>query len=222
MIVNGARLTLDPAGAVFWPRHRALVVADLHLEKGTAFAARGTLLPPYDTRTTLARLEALVERHAPELVICLGDSFHDPGAETRLGPDEIGRLVRLCRGRDWVWIVGNHDPEPPSTLDGRASRELILGPLRFRHEPRSGPAAGEVAGHLHPKAAVALHGRRLVRRCFVSDGQRLILPAFGAYAGGLDVLDVAFRTAFANGFHAHLLGQRGVYPFAAERLQPAN
>ena len=221
MIVNGARLIADPAGALIWPAERALVVADLHLEKGSAFAARGALLPPYDTRTTLARLEALIRQHAPELVICLGDSFHDAGAEARLGPDEAGQLARLGRGRDWVWIVGNHDPEPPAALGGRACDELVLGPLRFRHEPRPKAPAGEVAGHLHPKAAVSVRGRRLVRRCFVSDGRRLILPAFGAYAGGLDVLDPAFRFAFSDGFHAHLLGRRRVYPFAAERLLPA-
>ena len=221
MIVNGARLRLDPSGGLFWPEARALIVADLHFEKGSAYAARGTLLPPYDTRATLARLGHLVAHYQPAVVICLGDSFHDPGARDRLGPDEVGQLKALTRGRDWVWIAGNHDPAPPDGLGGRTAAELLLAPLVFRHEPRpaeNSDALGEIAGHLHPKAAVNLRGRRVVRRCFAGDGLRLVLPALGAYAGGLDVLDSAFQPLFAGPFEAHLLGRDRVHPFPSNRL----
>ncbi|MDP6707992.1 MAG: ligase-associated DNA damage response endonuclease PdeM [Alphaproteobacteria bacterium] len=218
MLVNGARLLPDPAGGLYWPDREVLVVADLHFEKGSAYAARGALLPPYDTRATLAQLGALIGRHEPETVICLGDSFHDSGAGQRLGQDEIAELEELEEGRNWIWIAGNHDPAPPAWLGGRIEHEVAMGPLSFRHEPRPGSPAGEVAGHLHPKAAVVVKGRRLVRRCFATDGLRLVLPAFGAYTGGLDVLDRAFRPYLGGDFRAFMLGRDEVYPVASSKL----
>jgi uncharacterized protein len=218
VIVNGTRLRPDSSGALYWPDGRALLVADLHLEKGSAFAARGVMLPPYDTRATLARLAEAVGRYRPALVACLGDSFHDGGADQRLSPWEVDEIRRLTGLAEWIWIAGNHDPAPPDGLGGRIEREWRLGPLTLRHEPRPGAAAGEMAGHLHPKAAVSARGKRLVRRCFATDGVRLVMPAFGAYAGGLDVLDAAFRPLFAGRFQAHLLGRDEVYPVSSERL----
>lgn len=218
--VCGAALTALPEGALWWEAERMLVVADLHLEKGSAHAARGIALPPYDTRATLARLEALMARFRPARLVALGDSFHDREAETRMDRDDASSLARLASRTDWIWIAGNHDPVPPRRFGGTVMHELRMGPLTFRHEPRPAPASGEIAGHLHPCAAVRVRGRRLRRRCVASDGARAILPAFGAYAGGLNVLDVAYENLLpASGFHAWMMGARTVVPVAAHRLE---
>ena len=218
MIVNGARLVPDPSGGLFWPAESLLIVADLHFEKGSAYAERGVPLPPYDTPATLDDLAELIERHQPQTVVCLGDSFHDQRAGERLAREDVIRLKSLRAGRDWIWIAGNHDPEPPAHLGGRVLAEYRRGPLLLRHEPRPAPAPGEVAGHLHPKAAVRVRGRRMVRRCFVTDGLRLILPSFGAFTGGLDVLDAAFHALFPDAFHAHMLGRSSIHRVASRRL----
>ena len=216
---NGAALLADPSGALIWPARSTLVVADLHLEKGSAFAARGQLLPPYDTRATLARLEALAARHRPERVVCLGDSFHDGAAAGRLGAGDRARLRRLAAGRDWIWIAGNHDPAPPDDLGGRGLEELVDGPLVFRHQARAnGTPAGEVSGHYHPKASVHLRPRRITAPCFVTDGRRLVLPAFGAYTGGLNVLDPAVASLFRRDFQVQLLHRDRIYTFPRASL----
>jgi DNA ligase-associated metallophosphoesterase len=172
------------------------VVADLHLEKGSAFAARGQLLPPYDTAETLRRLEAEIATLRPAAVVLLGDSFHDRRGEERLAPADAERLVRIAGACELIWVAGNHDVERPRGLPGRAAEELRLDGLRLRHEPAAGRQPGEVAGHLHPCARVVGRGRAVRRRCFVTDGERLVLPAFGAYAGGLSVRDAAFTGLF--------------------------
>ena len=216
--VAGVTLVADCAGAIYWPDERLLVVADLHLEKGSAFAARGVLLPPYDTATTLGRLAGLVERYAPRLVIALGDSFHDGGGPARLAETSRAALATLQRGRDWLWITGNHDPDPAGGIGGRFAESLALGPLIFRHEPSPDPCDGEIAGHLHPCARVARRGRAVSRRCFAGDGRRLVMPAFGAYAGGLNVRDRAIVSLFgALAFTAHMLGERRLYAVAAAK-----
>jgi uncharacterized protein len=214
----GITLVADPAGAMYWPDEKLLAVADLHLEKGSAFAARGVLLPPYDTATTLARLARLVERYAPRVVIALGDSFHDGGGPARM--DDISRvaLKALQRGRDWVWIAGNHDPDPAENIGGHFADVLALGALTFRHEPASWQSDGEIAGHLHPVARVARRGRAVSRRCFAADTRRLVMPAFGAYAGGLNVRDGAIVSVFgALSFTAHMLGAGRLYAVPASR-----
>lgn len=220
MIINGAKLFPDPQGGLWWPDARMLVVADMHLEKGSAFAARGQMLPPYDTRETLNRLGQLISNYDPALLLCLGDSFHDGDAGERLDGEDIRALHTLMDGREWIWLAGNHDPEPPDWLGGRVVSELAMAPLIFRHAPSPGPIAGEVAGHLHPKAAVNINGRRLTRRCFVEDGLRLVLPAFGAFTGGLDVLDPVFATVFSGPFTVHMLGDGQCHRFAGRRLTP--
>lgn len=218
--VNDAQLVVLPEGAVWWEAERMLVVADLHLEKGSAFAARGIALPPYDTRATLARLDALMKRLRPARLVALGDSFHDGEAEARMAAEDAATLARLTHDTDWLWIAGNHDPRPSRKFGGAVCDEWHAGSLTFRHEPRPAPAMGEIAGHLHPCAAVRIRGRRLRRRCVVSDGGRAILPAFGAYAGGLNVLDKAFDALLpAFGFHAWMLGAHTVVPVAARRLE---
>lgn len=221
LTVASVTLIADPAGALYWPDEKLLVVADLHLEKGSAFAARGVLLPPYDTAATLLRLERLIDRYAPRLVIALGDSFHDRKGATRLPEAFRSMLKDMQRGRDWVWIAGNHDPEPTEGIGGRFAGTLAFGPLTFRHEPRAGSAEGEIAGHLHPVARVARRGRSVSRRCFAGDGRRIVMPAFGAYAGGLNVRDRAIAPLFGTlAFTAHMLGQRRLYAVAAARCLP--
>jgi DNA ligase-associated metallophosphoesterase len=216
--LSGVTLVADPAGAIYWPEERLLVVADLHLEKGSAFAARGVLLPPYDTATTLARLTRLIERYAPRLVVALGDSFHDGGGPARMAEISRAALTALQRGRDWLWIAGNHDPEPAENIGGRFADTLLLGALTFRHEPSERRSDGEIAGHLHPQARVSRRGRAVSRRCFASDGHRLVMPAFGAYAGGLNVRDRAIFSLFGTlSFTAHMLGADRLYAVPAAR-----
>jgi DNA ligase-associated metallophosphoesterase len=214
----GVTLVADPAGAIYWPDEKLLAVADLHLEKGSAFAARGVLLPPYDTAATLARLARLIERYSPSLVIALGDSFHDGGGPSRLSDASRGALTALQRGRDWVWMAGNHDPDPAENIGGRFADVLALGVLTFRHEPSPRQSDGEIAGHLHPLARIARRGRAVSRRCFACDGRRLVMPAFGAYAGGLNVRDRAIVSLFgALSFTAHMLGEGRLYAVPAAR-----
>ncbi|MCC7048793.1 MAG: ligase-associated DNA damage response endonuclease PdeM [Alphaproteobacteria bacterium] len=213
-VINGAELAADPSGALFWPAAATLVVADLHLEKGSGFARRGTLLPPYDSAATLRRLAIAIEAWAPRRVLCLGDSFHDTQAPQRMTAGENAMLAALTRCTDWIWIAGNHDPDPPAGLGGRVAREITEGPLVFRHEARAGAIAGEISGHFHPKASIPTRGRRVSSRCFVEDGNRLILPAFGAYAGGMDVFDPAIRRLLAPAFAVHVIGRERVHRFA--------
>ena len=213
----GRAFIADHSGALFCPQERLLLVADLHLEKGSSYAARRVFLPPYDTSATLARLAAVIARLAPKRVVALGDSFHDGSGPTRLMPHDVQALRAMQVGREWLWIAGNHDPAPHA-LDGDHAGALALGPLTLRHEPSTLPSdlpgAGEIAGHLHPVAIVGGAGAAVRRRCFVADGTRCILPAFGAYAGGLNVLDRAFAALFSGDMLAHVLGRAAVYSVA--------
>ena len=214
--VAGITLLADLSGALVWEEQKLLVVADLHLEKGSSFAARGVLLPPYDTVATLSRLAAVIARHDPRMVIALGDSFHDRTAHQRLSQADRDAMSALQSGRDWIWISGNHDPALPSDLGGLVATEVAIGPVVFRHEPTG--RVGEIAGHLHPKARIATRGRAMERRCFASDGERAVMPAFGAYTGGLSIRDAAFAKIFASlDFMAHVLGDVRMHTIAASR-----
>lgn len=213
--LHGAMVRLDPRGGMFWPGESLLVVADLHLEKGSAYARRGQMLPPYDTAETLTRLEALVADLRPRVIVALGDSFHDRWGAERLDSDARARLTALQQSRSFIWIAGNHDPEPAKDLGGEWTRELRVGPLVLRHEPCADGAPGEVAGHLHPVARLTVRGRAIRRRCFATDGARLLLPALGAYAGGLNVRDGAVSGLFTGGFEAHLLGEGRTFKIAS-------
>jgi uncharacterized protein len=214
--VAGVTLVADLSGALFWEEERLLVVSDLHLEKGSSFATRGVLLPPYDTLATLGRLASVIARHDPRTVIALGDSFHDRDAHHRLSAPDRDAILGLQARRDWIWISGNHDPALPSDLGGIVASEVAVGGIAFRHEPTG--AVGEIAGHLHPKARVATRGRSMERRCFASDGERAVMPAFGAYTGGLNIRDKAFSKIFQTpGLMAHVLGDRRLHAIAASR-----
>jgi DNA ligase-associated metallophosphoesterase len=216
---HGAGLLADASGALYWPEKETLVVADLHLEKGSAFAANGTLLPPYDSRETLRRLQAVLQRHRARRVICLGDSFHDTAATDRLAAEDTATLRRLTASHEWIWITGNHDPNAPDGLGGIAAAEYRSDRLVFRHEAAA-QAAGEVSGHFHPKASVPARGRAVGGRCFVTDGDRLILPAFGAYAGGLDVRDPAIECMLGSAYTVFILGRTRVHAFQRQRMLP--
>ena len=217
--LEGEELIADTSGALYWPAEDALIVADLHFEKGSSYARKGIFLPPYDTRATLKALEAALSHFAPRRVIALGDSFHDRAGASRISMHEMQTLQALMLGRDWVWVLGNHDPAPPVGIGGSSVEELQIGPFVLRHEPR-GDRSGELAGHLHPCATVGAKGRRLRRRCFAFDGTRVVLPAFGAYTGGLCVLDRAFAMVLRSPFTAMMIGRDRVYPVSHDKLLP--
>lgn len=217
--IAGLSLTADIGGALFWAEERLLVISDLHLEKGSSFAARGRLLPPYDTGDSLGRLAVLCETYQPKTVITLGDNFHDNGGAERLHLSDRATLALLQSGRDWIWITGNHDPAPARGVGGVSAASVAIGPLTFRHEPERGALTGEIAGHLHPVARVAVRGRSLRNRCFVTNGQRIVMPAFGAYTGGLNVQHAAFAGLFED-FRAHVLGRRQVHAISGRHCLP--
>ena len=217
--IAGETAFCDPRGALVLPDHGLLIVSDLHLEKGSAAARRGRLLPPYDTAATLDLLAAVIADHRPRVVVSLGDSFHDDGGTQRMPAPYRQRLVALMAGREWIWVAGNHDPAAPAGLPGIVAQEIAVGRLRLRHEPRPGALPGEIAGHLHPGATVVQRGRAVRRRCFASDGQRLVMPAFGAFTGALNVLDRAYDGLFRReSLVAHMLGEARVYAVAGHRL----
>ncbi|WP_235524548.1 ligase-associated DNA damage response endonuclease PdeM [Caulobacter sp. Root655] len=219
--VFGTRATLRHSGALWLEGARAMVVADLHFEKGSSYAARfGQMLPPYDTRETLDRLERELAALNPATLIFLGDSFHDGAGEDRLPADDRARIAALALGRDLVWAVGNHDADGPRALPGAVVDEAAIGGLAFRHEPLPGAQPGEVAGHLHPAARVTSGRASVRRRCFVTDGTRLVLPAFGAFTGGLNILDAAFAPLFGTPPLAAALGRGRVHAVGWKSLRP--
>lgn len=209
---------LDPAGALYWPATSLLAVSDLHLEKGSSFARRGQLLPPWDTHATLDRLTLLLRRYQPRLVIALGDSFHDADASARLPQSEQMRLRAMTGAHRFIWIRGNHDPAPPTGIGGEWLEEFTTAALVFRHQAEAG-AQGEISGHLHPKAVVPARGAVVSRPCFVTDRSRVVMPAFGAYTGGLDVRDSTITRLFPRGGRVFLLGKERLFSFALGTLR---
>lgn len=218
--VAGVEAVCDPLGVLYLPDMRVLVVSDLHLEKGAAFARRGMMLPPYDTAATLALLEAAVGRYRPAVVISLGDSFHDGLGASHMPGLFRDHVRRLGYGRDWIWVSGNHDPHAPDGLPGTAADEVHLGGLTFRHEPSLAAGPGEIAGHLHPAARVVRRGKSVRRACFACDGRRLVMPAFGVLAGGLELGHPAMRGLFdLDRLSAHMLGRDRIYSVPHARLR---
>lgn len=223
----GKSLLALSSGALYWPAEDALIVADLHLEKASAFARRGQMLPPYDTRATLARLAALLDEIDASTVVALGDSFHDDGGPERMHPEDAEALRVLQEDRDWIWLTGNHDGALSNagasgvTIGGIVREMLTVGGITLRHEPVNARITHEIAGHLHPAAKLTRHGHSIRRPCFVGNGLRLVLPAFGALTGGLNVLDPAFEPLFGDdGLNVWMLGQDGLYPVATRNLRP--
>ena len=187
----GEELVLTKGHALYWPRERALLVADLHLEKGSWFAKHGQMLPPYDSRETLERLADAVKATGARRVITLGDNFHDDAGTCRLDQYACGMLESLTRALDWVWITGNHDENMPRAFGATLMEELELNGIVLRHAARRGETKPELSGHYHPKMRLMVRRRRIARPCAVvsrarDTGDRMILPAFGAYTGGMD------------------------------------
>ena len=199
IVIAAEQAVCDHRGVLYFPGHELLAVSDLHLEKGSSHARRGLLMPPYDTAATLLRLQAVIDDYRPKTVVSLGDSFHDGEGAARLPDTFRGQLSALMVGRDWFWI----------------------GRLTFRHEPSATPVDGEIAGHLHPCARVVQRGRSIRRRCFASDGHRIVMPAFGAFTGSLNVLDRAYAGLFRRErLIAYLLGSDRVFGLSGSLLQP--
>jgi DNA ligase-associated metallophosphoesterase len=219
--LSGLDLIPDLSGALYVPDFATLLVADLHLEKASSLAYRGVHLPPYDTRETLDQLARAIAATSPKRLILLGDSFHDRRARHRIDDGDALRLIEITNAIDTLWIAGNHDPSPPLDLGGSVAEEIILGPVRLRHAP-SASSAGifEIAGHLHPGAAVSQRGRLVRCKCFVGDDHRLVMPAFGSFTGALSVRAEPFAAIFPTGdFHVWMLGGRAVHRFPSSRVR---
>ena len=218
MRLNGTRVVLRCSAALWLPRTKTLCAGDLHFEKGSSYAARGQMLPPYDTHETLSRLEAEVDALNPDSIVLLGDSFHDAGGEGRMDPDAARRIAALANGRTFIWIVGNHDEEGPRGLPGDVVENIGVEGLVLTHEPVVGHRPGEVAGHLHPCARVSAFGRAVRARCFATDGERMVLPAFGAFTGGLSLRDRAFGGLFVRPPTAGVIGRNRVHAVGWDQL----
>ncbi|MGN7929646.1 ligase-associated DNA damage response endonuclease PdeM [Sphingopyxis sp. 22461] len=210
----GQQFQMLPDRALFWPRHGALIVADLHLEKASWYAALGQPLPPYDSHDTLDRLAALAAETGARAIWCLGDSFHDQGAAERIVPAVADRLFGQAASAKLLWIAGNHDGLTGGAWGGEVADELVIDGIVFRHQSIGREARPEISGHFHPKLRLNIRGRSVSRPCFAGDGQRLILPAFGALTGGLAVDDVVIAANFSGAYEAMLVarGRRLCFP----------
>ncbi|HTM76834.1 MAG TPA: ligase-associated DNA damage response endonuclease PdeM [Devosia sp.] len=206
-----------PSGALYWPAQRTLLVADLHLEKMSSFARRGQLLPPYDTGVTLKRLDADLRQTGAQRLVSLGDSFHRDEGATTLTDADRARIDTMTELAEWLWLSGNHDPQPHA-LGGQCLPHLDLAGVTLTHEPRRG-AINLVAGHLHPAAHLYLAGRATRRPCFVHDNRLLILPAYGASTGSLNILSPVFVGLFHwASIEVTMLGRDRLYPVSPKRL----
>jgi uncharacterized protein len=217
--LGGLSLVPDLSGALYVPDYGALLVADLHLEKGTSLAKRGVHLPPYDTRESLRQLAAVIAATSPQRLIFLGDSFHDGAARERIDDADLISLQAITSRTETVWITGNHDPKPPGDVGGTITHSVALGPLTLRHEPR--PLADgeiEISGHLHPAASVESRGQRIRCRCFIADHRRLIMPAFGSYTGALGISSEAFDGLF-GAFQVWMIGATAIHRFPAKKVR---
>ncbi|MES2782109.1 MAG: ligase-associated DNA damage response endonuclease PdeM [Pseudomonadota bacterium] len=218
---GGEEFEVAGEAALYWRAQDALLVSDLHLEKASAYAINGQMLPPYDSVSTLEDISALCRKYSPAKIISLGDNFHDDDGEHRLAQSAAALLVDLACDTEWIWITGNHDRAVSGIWGGKAFDELTLSGITLRHEAERGDPNPEISGHFHPKFRQVLRGRMVARRCFVKTPRKMIMPAFGALTGGLDVQDVAILKAcdLANGEVAEALvaTQAGYARFALNK-----
>lgn len=207
---------MSPEGALYWHAEHMLIVADLHLEKGSHFAMRGQFLPPYDTRETLERLERAIRNSGASRILFLGDSFHDATGPDRMSYTERDMLEDMCGALQAIWVQGNHD----GAYVPRGARQcevFSLSGITFRHQATD-DGHHEISGHFHPCAEIAHKGAVMRRRCFIEDGRKMILPSFGAFTGGLDVKADPIAEHFLGLFNVHVLGLEKVYSVPADRL----
>jgi hypothetical protein len=217
--LGGLTLVPDLSGALFIPDYQTLIIADLHLEKGSSLARRGVHVPPYDTRASLAQLQQVLDSVDPKHLVFLGDSFHDSEARERIDAGDLAELRRITAAHYTTWITGNHDPRPPEDVGGRIAEMLALGPLLLRHEPGAlAEDSFEIAGHLHPAASVEQRGHRIRCRCFIGNERRIIMPAFGSYTGALSVSAEPFQMLFSE-FSVWMLGSNAVHRFPGKAVR---
>ena len=216
ILLGGVELLPHLSGALYVPEYESLIISDLHLEQGTSLAKRGLHVPPFDTVSTLAILEEIAAVANPKRLIFLGDSFHDGEGEARLEEKHLDKLHKLTMAHETLWIIGNHDPDPPQSIGGQGAESLALGPLTLRHEPHKHLKGEiEIAGHLHPGCGLNLRGRHVRGKCFIADRQRLVMPAFGAYTGGLSITSPAFHGLFEDGHtKMWMIGKNGLHRFS--------
>lgn len=219
ILVCGNSFTADPSGALYWEAQKTLVVSNLRLGKGPAKPAKDRFLPPYDSRSALRRLAAVMDRYDPDRVIALGDSFHDQATARAIPRSDRNKLSILRQGREWYWVTEIFGPDKPDWLGGVVCPALTLDGMKFRHGPSMDTASREIAGGLHPAARLTREGRNVRRKCFITDGARMVVPAFGVYEGGQNVLEKPFADLFKSGdFHVWILGRKQVYAVAKNLL----
>ncbi|MEP3299787.1 MAG: ligase-associated DNA damage response endonuclease PdeM [Pseudoruegeria sp.] len=207
---GGTQLTALPSGALYWPDAKILCVSDLHLGKSERVARLGgPLVPPYESQETLLKLKTDIDKTAPNTVICLGDSFDDALAASKLGPQEMASVSHLQNGREWIWIEGNHDPGPVG-FSGITQSTLNRQELNFCHIGTVAPQQ-EISGHYHPKKTITLKGRRITRPCFLISNSRIIMPAYGTYTGGLNSDNPVFIPLFETPPRIILTGRTAIY-----------
>jgi hypothetical protein len=217
--IGDLRLTPDISGVLHEPNEKILIVSDLHLEKASSLARRGSLLPPYDTLDTLRRLSLAIDRLRPQTIISLGDTWHDTHGPSRMSDYNAALFATLRKNMDWIFITGNHDPDPPRFSSARVMNEIEIGGVYFRHEPKAKITEPEIAGHLHPAAKIRAKGRSVRRKCFISDSMRCVLPAFGSLTGGLNVLDKAFNPLFPEQkFLTHIVSSDQLFTVGPQSL----
>jgi uncharacterized protein len=217
--LSGMDFIPDLSGALYAPEVRTLLVADLHLEKGTSLARRGIHLPPFDTRESLLQLKAALTAINPRRLIFLGDSFHDDAARERIDVLDLASLRAITSEFETIWITGNHDPAPPTDIGGIIASEVIIGAVALRHVPVPlADGEAEISGHLHPAAAVESRGRRIRCRCFIADHRRIIMPAFGSYTGALSVRSGAFVDLFSD-YQVWMIGSKAIHRFPAAKVR---
>ena len=215
--IQGIKLCAHDSGALYIPSNETLVVSDLHLGKGEFFARSGQFLPPYDTADTLARLLDVIKTYAPMRLIALGDSFHDKTARNQLADNTtLGEMID--RVPEWIWVAGNHDPGQTMAMAGAWVDEMLLDRMVFRHQAIERPRALEISGHFHPKAGLRLRGRKISGKCFIHDHHRLIMPAFGAFTGGLNINDPVFNDLMVEPFVVKMITRAGLTTLSSARM----